>query len=63
MDITNIPYSTREVERILDRTTVTLWRWRRDGHGPDWVEHGGRIYYDKTSVHEWRDRLAAERAA
>ena len=63
MDITNIPYTGRDVERILDRTTVTLWRWRRDGYGPDWVEHGGRIYYDKASVHEWRDRLEAERAA
>ena len=63
MDITSIPYTGREVERILDRATCTLWRWRRDGYGPDWVEHGGRIYYSRDSVHEWRDRLAAERAA
>jgi hypothetical protein len=43
-----------EAADLLDVRRETLWRWRQDGKGPDYVEaEDGEIYYYVESVCDW----------
>ncbi len=53
-----------EVADRYRRSTLTLFRWRRMGRGPQFVKIGGRILYAVTAVEAWeRDSATASASA
>jgi len=42
-----------EAAAIVDRSPVTLQRWRRLRIGPPFYRRLGRIFYDRNELAEW----------
>ena len=46
--------SPKETAALLEITTATLYRWRRkNGKGPPWKRHGGKIRYLRSDIERW----------
>ena len=41
----------------------TLARWRKDGRGPRFVKHGGRIVYPSRELELWLENRRGKQAA
>ena len=53
-----------ELAADIGVTTVTLYRWRRDGRGPKFTRAGSRIRYRRRDVDQWLEsRSGGEKAA
>jgi predicted DNA-binding transcriptional regulator AlpA len=52
--------TAKHVRERLGVGEVTLWRWRKEGTGPQWCKMGVRTMYDLDSLERFiEDRLAA----
>lgn len=60
IDITLRYAGPGDTAKILNRSTVTLERWRRLRMGPPYYRIAGRILYDRAEVLAW---VAAQRQA
>ena len=47
-----------DVCRLLHVSESTLYRWRRDGLGPDFVKEGRHILYNPSAIKRWVKRLS-----
>jgi predicted DNA-binding transcriptional regulator AlpA len=53
-----------ELARMVGCCTATLWRYRRDGVGPQWIRIGRTaVRYRRDDVLAWIDSGAVERPA
>ena len=41
----------------LDRSLITLARWRHKRIGPRFIKVGKQVFYSKESVRRWLERL------
>ena len=42
-----------EAQEILDKSGVTLQRWRSRGYGPAWHKNGSRVVYRRADLEAW----------
>lgn len=54
--------SNKSVQARLGVGDVTLWRWRREGYGPQWCKMGSKVMYDLDSVEEFINCVLSENA-
>ena len=55
-------WSSKEFAEWIDRSTITLQRWRSEGSGPPWIKVRGQILYEKEKVYEWLSSLEVDPA-
>jgi hypothetical protein len=46
-------WTTKEFAAWINRSTITLQRWRSEGTGPAYVKVGGRVMYERETIYEW----------
>lgn len=42
-----------EAQEILDKSGITLQRWRSRGYGPAWHKNGSRVVYRRADLEAW----------
>jgi hypothetical protein len=45
--------TAKQLAKELNVHKVTVNKWRLDGRGPLYVQHGGRIFYPVSLVKHW----------
>jgi predicted site-specific integrase-resolvase len=45
--------TVRELMKLLGVSYNTLWRYRVNGNGPPFINHSGRILYERKSFNKW----------
>lgn len=55
------PISPKEAAELIGVSTRTLDRWRRDGNGPRYALHLGRVWYSRDGIDEFLESVHAPR--
>ena len=42
-----------EASQILDKSPITLQRWRSQGTGPEWSYNGNKVVYRRADLYAW----------
>lgn len=60
MNATQQTITSRQAAEILNRSPVTLERWRRLRQGPPFLRVCGRVLYRSDDIARWLDKQVQE---